>query len=92
MSEYGPTLSERAVRQLGVDVANIYIDLAMQKGRLESLAELASEIDFNQWKTPPKVEVEDEDSAPPPEAVSTLWSVPPYQVNAVMMLVAAFTQ
>jgi hypothetical protein len=100
MSEYGPTLSERAVRQLGVDVANVFIELAMSKGRWESLAELAADINFNEWKTPPKeTDFEylqdphvEEAPLPPPREILETWSVPQYQVDAVMRLIAGFAQ
>ena len=89
----GVTLSDRAVRQLGVEVANSQIALATMRARLEEIAETATHIDFEQWEELPVVELDESHEGqgmrPPHER---RYLVPVYQVDTVMRVLTLLQQ
>ena len=98
MSEQGPqgmngvSLADRAVRQLGIEVANAQISLATQNARLEELAEAASHINLDLWEEmvnhTHSIAIPDNETGVPSYSSGASFKVPVYQVDAVARLLA----
>ncbi len=100
MSEQGPqgyngvTLSDRAVRFLGVEIANTQIALATQGARWEELVEATTHINFELWNEvppPPMPEVDEAHEGGPilqSPTLSAQYVVPAYQADAVARLLS----
>ena len=92
MSELnGVALADRAVRHLGIEIANTQIALATQNARLEEMAEAASHVDFQLWDEIliPQIDTSHEGPVPPPPPPQAArYSVPMYQVEAVARLLS----